>query len=392
MRSPPSKIRRTFSRVSHLRNPVANAGFVDRLNPLKSKSRRKFLRSFAPVQSPLRRIFIGGMFFGSTLIAAIVGYTLLGCPILTSIYMVVITIFGVGYGEACPVNEVGDRIFTMAVIIAGTSSAVYTVGGFFQMLAEGELHQALDSRRKTKDIERLRQHILICGFGRIGQVLATRLLETQEAFVIIDNNSERIAKAEAQGLRVYQGNATDEETLIAAGIRQAKVLATVLPDDAANVFITLTAKELNPKLMVVARGELPSTEKKLRLAGADHVILPANISGARMANLITQPSTVEFLDGSEEWTRLSELLAQIDVQVEELQIPISSPLVGRQVGDLELRGKGTFIVVALKKVTGELLTHPDRHTQLDGGDTVIVLGHRGDMPWFAQSYDVRGQR
>lgn len=342
------------------------------------------------MQSPLRRILIGGILFASTLVGAAIGYMLFDCAPLDAIYMVIITIFGVGFGEFCPVSP-GQRVFTIFVIVAGSSAAVYTVGGFVQMLAEGEIKQVLEHRRKNKDLASLEQHAIICGYGRIGQVLARKLTEANQEFVIIDNNLDRLNSAEESGYRVYEGNATDEETLLAAGIERARVLATVLPDDASNVFITLTARGLNPSLEIVARGEMPSTEKKLKLAGADHVVSPASISGMRMANLITHPNALEFLDQSEQRTRLNELLAQIDVQVDELIIPSDSPLLGQTIGDLEVRGKGTFIVVALRKSDGEIITHPDHGLPLLAKDVVIVLGHRGDIPKFNHLFRLKSQ-
>jgi len=343
------------------------------------------------MRSPTRGVITGAIFFTLTLIFAVTGYILMGCSPLDALYMVVITIFGVGYGEMCPTSPL-QKIFTILVIIAGVVSAAFIIGGIVQMVTEGEIHRALDSRRKTKDIESLEGHTIVCGFGRIGLILARKLTEEREPFVILDSNGDRIAAAEEMGFRVYQGNATDEETLQAAGIERARVLATVLPDDAANVFITLTGRGLNPHLMIVARGELPSTEKKLRLAGANHVVSPASISGQRMANLITHPNTVEFLDQGDERARLNELLAQIDVQVDELTIPAHSPLVGKTIGDLEVRGKGTFIVVALRRQDGEITTHPGYATLLSGGDTVIVLGHHGDLPQFTRMFQVKNQR
>jgi voltage-gated potassium channel len=337
------------------------------------------------MRSPLQRILTGAIFFLLTLVGAVVGYILLGCPILDSIYMVVITVFGIGYSEFCPISPI-QRIFTIFVIVAGYSSAAYTVGGFIQMITEGEIKQVLEHRRKARDLASLEQHTIICGYGRIGQVLARKLAEADQDFVIIDHNPERLAAAEENGHRIYQGNATDEQTLLSVGIGRAKVLATVLPDDASNVFITLTARGLNPTLEIVARGEMPTTEKKLRLAGADHVVSPASISGMRMANLITHPNTLEFLDQNEERTRLNELLAQIDVQVDELTIPPNSPLVGKTIGDLEVRGKGTFIVVALRKAHGEIITHPDHGLPLAARDVVIVLGHSGDIPKFTRLF------
>jgi voltage-gated potassium channel len=342
------------------------------------------------MRSPTQGIVTGAVFFALTFFGAVTGYMIFGCPPLDAIYMVVITIFGIGYGEFCPVSPY-QRFFTMLVIIAGVVSAAFIVGGIVQMVTEGEIHRALDTHRKTRDLESLKEHTIICGFGRIGLILARKLTEERESFVIVDNNADRIAAAEEMGFRVYQGNATDEDALQAAGIERARVLATVLPDDAINVFITLTARGLNPSLMIVARGELPSTEKKLRLAGADHVVSPASISGQRMANLITHPNMVEFLDQSDERTRLNELLAQIDVQVDELTIPDNSPLVGKTIGDLEVRGKGVFIVVALRRADGEIMTHPGFKTQLNSGDTVIVLGHHGDLPQFAKLFHVNSQ-
>lgn len=339
------------------------------------------------MQSPFQRIVTGATFLVVTIVCALIGYMGFGCPFLDALYMVVITIFGVGYGEFCPVSP-STRLFTILVIVAGVVSVTYIVGGVVQMMAEGEMKQVLEHRRKTRDLENLQRHTIICGFGRIGQVLSRQLVESKQPFVILDNSEERIAIAEEMGYRVFLGNATDEYTLLAAGIERAKVLATVLPDDAANVFITLTARGLNPDLVIVARGEMSSTEKKLRLAGADHVVLPANISGQRMANLITHPNTIEFLDQNDERARLNELLAQINVQVDELTIPPNSLLVGHPLADLEVRGKGIFIVVALKK-DGKLIIHPDHTTLLNVGDTVIVLGHRGDIPKFTRLYKMK---
>lgn len=339
--------------------------------------------------SPLQRILVGAIFFSITLFVAVIGYTVFKCPLFTAIYMVIITVFGVGYGEVCPVQSPTERLFTIFVIVAGYASAAYTVGGFIQMIAEGEIKQVLEQRRKTRDIASLEQHTIICGYGRIGQVLAHKLADTEQPFVVIDQNLERLTSAEEMGYRVCQGNATDEQVLETAGIDRAKVLATVLPDDATNVFITLTARGLNPRLIIVARGELPTTEKKLLLAGADHVVSPASISGMRMATLITHPNTIQFLDQSEDRSRLNELLSQIDVQVDELSIPHDSPLAEGTIADLEVRGKGTFIVVALRKVSGEIITHPEHGTRLNGGDTVIVLGHRGDIPNFRKLYNMK---
>lgn len=334
------------------------------------------------------KIAIGTAFFILTIIVAVIGYLLFGWTTLEAIYMVVITIFGVGYGEVKPLETAPEKIFTIFVILAGTSSALYIVGGFVQMVAEGEITRAFDAQRKRNTIASLENHTIICGYGRIAQVMASQLAKKAQTFLIIDHDSQRIALAEERGFLVKAGDATDEDILEAAGIKNAGVLATVLPDDSTNVFISLTARELNPDLLIIARGNLPSTEKKLRLAGADHIISPATVSGIQMANLITRPSSSDFLEQQDRHHSLNELLAQIDVRMEELTIPSHSSLVGKTVGELEIRGKGAFILVALRRSSGELVTHPHSSMMLNSQDTLIVLGQEEKLPKFARYYQL----
>ena len=222
-------------------------------------------------------------------------------------------------------------------------------------------------------------------------MLAQKLKADQQNFIILDRDPDRISAAESQGYLVYLGNATDEEQLKAVGIERARVLSTVLPDDAANVFISLTARELNPKLMIVARGTLPSSEKKLRLAGADQVILPATIGALRMAYLISHPHAVNFVAQDDGRENLNELLAEIDIQVNELLVSAESPLLGRTISDVETGGRGTFIVVALRRQEGDVVIHPGHQEILTEGDAVMIMGHQGDMPNFAQRSAARSQ-
>jgi voltage-gated potassium channel len=335
----------------------------------------------------LKRVVFGGLFFCTTLLVAVLGYRLSGWSWIDSVYMVVITVFGVGYGEVRPITTLFLRIFTICVIIAGTTSAVYIVGAFLQMVTEGEINKAIGVRRMNRDIESLRRHVIVCGFGRMGQILARQLSQSKLDFVVIDHDQERVVMAEALGYLVKFGNATEEPILMAVGIHRAKILATVLPDDAINVYITLTARELNPALRIFARGELPSTEKKLKLAGADQVVLPASISAQRMAYMITHPVTLDFLSQDDGRQTLNELLSQVDIQVDELVVVPDSPIIGTTIGDIEIRGKGTFIVVALRRAAdGTTVIHPDRSLELGSRDILIVMGHRGDLPRLVQKY------
>jgi voltage-gated potassium channel len=321
--------------------------------------------------------------FLATVVVAVIGYVLAGWQFLDAVYMVVITIFGVGYGEVRPLSPT-LKVFTILVIIAGTSSAVYAVGGFLQLITEGEINRVLGARRMTRGIETLNQHVIICGFGHIGQILCQELHQNHFPFVVIDRDADKVTQAEVMGYLVRQGDATSEAVLLSVGIEKARVLATVLQNDAVNVFITLTARGLNPQLTIVARGEEPSTEKKLRLAGADQVVLPAAIGGLHMAHLITHPAAVDFLDQELSRGMLNEQLAQIDLQLMDLSISEHSSLVGKKLDYLEVRGRNSFLVIAIRRADGLSMTNPDRETILQAGDSVIVIGNKHDMPQLMQ--------
>jgi voltage-gated potassium channel len=337
----------------------------------------------------MQRILTGLLSFACTIVVAVSGYMIAGWNFLDAIYMVVITVFGVGYGEPQPVSTPALRVFTMFVIISGALSTAYTVAGFVQMITEGEIHRALGARRKMKELQSLTKHTIICGYGQVGQILSRKLLQEKKSFVIVEGDEERAAKAQALGYLVVPSNPTDEQSLLQAGIERAKILSTVMPDDTQNVFITLTARELNPDLVIIARGETPSTEKKLKLAGADQVVMPAAIGADRIAQTIINPSIIDFLQESEGRTSLNEMLSQINIQLDELMIAPDSPFVQKSLGTLEARGQSTFIVIAVRQADGLLIDHPAPDFMLSAGDTVILLGHRGDIPQFAQKFAMK---
>ncbi len=337
----------------------------------------------------MRRILIGAVFFGLTCVTAVSGYMLAGWSFLDSIYMVVITVFGVGYGETQPLAKPELKVFTMGVIIAGCSSGIYVVGGFVQMLAEGEINRALGTRRMSKGIEKLSGHALICGFGRVGQMLAHDLLKAEQSLVVIDNNEGRVQEAQAAGYLAVRGSASEEQTLVEAGIDRARVLATVLPDDSANVFITLTARELNPTIEIIARAESPSSEKKLLRSGANRVVMPAFIGATKIATMITCPSAEGLLLDDVGKMHLNEELKQIGLEMTEVEIKPGSPLLGQTVGDVEVSGSGGLVIVALKKADGTLVRDPRPDVKLAGGDVFIILGHSNALPQVTRRMSIR---
>ncbi len=330
-----------------------------------------------------RRIATGALFFLITCVTAVAGYMIAGWQLLDAVYMVVITVFGVGYGETKPLESPFLKIFTMGVIIAGCSSGIYVVGGFVQMIAEGEINRMMGTRRMSKGIERLSGHVLICGFGRVGQMLAHDLAGSGISMVIIDSNESRVLDAQRAGLLSVLGSASEEPTLEAAGIKHARVLATVLPDDAANVFITLVARDMNPTIEIIARAEAPSTEKKLLRSGANRIVMPALIGATKIAHMIVRPSAEDLLMGLTGKTHLNEELKQIGLELSEIEIQANSALVGKTVADVEVGGGG-YVVVAIKRADGSVVRNPESDFSLAAGDLFMIVGHKDAVPQLSQ--------
>jgi len=331
------------------------------------------------MRAPLHRIRLGAIVLAVIFVAAVLGYHALGYGWLDAIWMVVITVSSVGYGEKSVFEDPAIKILSIAVIVFGLSAAAYTIGGLLQMITEGELERALGHRRMTRDIERLKDHVLICGFGRMGEMLARDLKSMRRLFVIVDNDLDRIADAESHRYLCLSGDATEEETLRQVGIERARSLVTGLPNDAASVFITLTSRNLNPNLQIIARAEHPSTEKKLRQAGADRVVMPALVGARQMARLITRPSTADLM----------ELVAEtsfLDYELDEIAVPDDSKLARVTVRETEAHRRHRLLVVAVKEKDGNMVLNPDAEYTFKSGDVVIFMGHTEDIARFREEY------
>ncbi|MFO0687288.1 MAG: potassium channel protein [Myxococcota bacterium] len=338
---------------------------------------------------PIRRLVAAAAVFVGICVLGVVGYRMAGWSSLDAFYMVIITIFGVGYGEVRPIDSTGLRLFTASLIVAGYGATVYVVGGLVQLVTEGEINRAMGARRMNRDIKQLRDHTILCGYGRVGRILARSLRTAGVPLVVVDRSRERIVEAEVDGHRVVLGDAADEAVLASAGVGQAAQLAAVLPNDAANVFVTLTATGINRHLVVIARAEDPASESKLRRSGAEHVILPASIGAQRIANLITRP-TAEDLLATNRGIRgdLREELDALGLRVEEMRLAEGSPLVGQPIRAIEIGGNHGFLIVGLRRGDGSVVVNPDDGLTLASGDTVIVLGHANDLPELRRRYEL----
>jgi voltage-gated potassium channel len=300
--------------------------------------------------------------------------------------MVVITIFSVGYHEIQPVDTTGLRIYTMLVIIVGSAAVIYVIGGFAQMLLDGDFRQMLRIRKMANEISKLKDHVIVCGYGRMGSTLAHQLSDRNRGLVIIERDEQIVAEAAEDGHLALHGNAIDEEVLIAAGVKNANTLATVLSDDAANVYITITARDLNADLQILARGEQSSTVSKLHRVGANHVVLTTSIGADRLAKLILRPSTEALLRSDELPAGLSEELEAMGLEFDELRVTEDSPLAGHRLGDMRIKDHLGFLIVAVRKKGGDVVVNPPADTIMEAGDEVVVLGHAVDIPRLCDAF------
>jgi voltage-gated potassium channel len=231
----------------------------------------------------------------------------------------------------------------------------------------------MDEHRKSKEIDSIKDHAIICGYGRIGQVLARDLEAKEFPFLVLDNNAERVALAHTHGFLALMGDAGDEGTLTEAHIERAVVLATVLPNDMVNVFITLTARNMRPDLRIIARAEDPATEKKLKQAGANEIILPAFVGGMQIANSITHPSLDSILQHGSR--HINNDLKELGVEIVEHRV-VPDGTNDRKTVTQFLRGiESHCLVLAVKKTDGSLLQHPSGTYRLEANDVVIMLSH-----------------
>jgi voltage-gated potassium channel len=305
----------------------------------------------------------------------------MGWGFMDSFYQVFITISAVGLTEVHPLVSTPLRLHTMLVIALGLVSVAFTLGGFISLLTEGEFQKYLGHQRMMRQIETLERHTIVAGFGRVGALVCDGLASSRMPFVIIEMAPDRVPEMEARAFPHLIGDATDETILKEAGIERASVLVTAMPNDAANVFITLTARELSPKLMIIARAEQPSTQKKLRQAGANHVIMPAVIGAHRIVSLLTNPTAVEFVE-------LVTRQGSLAIEMDDVPIRDDSPLSGRTLRDADIGRLTGVIVIAVKRGDGRLEFPPSGDHAFEPGDSIVVLGRRANLDQFREKFAV----
>jgi voltage-gated potassium channel len=282
-----------------------------------------------------------------------------------SLYVTVQTLTTVGYGDIPP-HSAGGRLFAVVVMLIGAGGVALAISTIVQSVVKWELVSAFGQRRLSKKMSKLRDHYIICGSGRVGSHLIRDLLAANESFVIIENDQQRAAEFSQRGLTVLVGDATLEESLREVGAEHARGLAACLPNDADNVYVVLTARDVNPNLRIVARAAEEQAEAKLLRAGANHVIAPTIIGGHRMAVALTKPAVSEFMD--------SITANELGLGFEQVEVDASSSLVGKDLRATPIRAELDVVIVSIRRQSGEILFNPAAGTTVEAGDILIAIG------------------
>lgn len=306
-------------------------------------------------------------------VVSTLGYVVAGWPLGDAAYMVLLTIFSVGYGEVRPIDTAALRLWTTATIVLGCTGMIVLTGALVQVFTLFQFRRMMGLDRMMSDIERLVGHVVICGYGRIGVQLARALAEARHPFVILERDHAKVEEAKAAGHLCMDCEATHEEALKQAGVERARVLASVLPDDAANVFITLSARNLNPKIEIIARGEAPTTENKLFHAGADKVVLPTHIGAERIVELILYPATASVVGEGGPMSDIRRNLHDFGLDLEAVTAAERGALTGETVGEAERRGNGAFFVVQIDRANGQSIQHPGEDVRIEAGDRILLV-------------------
>jgi voltage-gated potassium channel len=323
-----------------------------------------------------RRLRLALAVLACVMVVGTVGYLILGFGLLDAVYQTVTTVTTVGFREVQPLSDAGI-VFTIVLILLGVGTALYALGVLIQTLVEGDLHDVFGRRRMERKIADIERPVIVCGFGRVGREIAKDVVDAGAVPVIVDRNAERL---ESSPYATVVGDATDDGVLRRAGLERARALVAALDTDAGNLFVTVSARALRPDLFIVARVRVDESIEKLRRGGADRVVNPQSIGGARMAAFVLQPHVTEFLD-------VVMHDRDIEFRLEEVTVAPDSPIVGDTLRDAQIRNRTGALVLALRDENGEFSTNPSPDARLGGGQVLIAIGTPRELTALADLAD-----
>ena len=301
------------------------------------------------------------------ILVGISGYMIIeGWGLFDAIYMTIITLSTVGYGEVHETG-LGGRIFTIILIIIGVFIIAYIVGLVAEIFLEGEIRSILGRRKLDRKIQSLKDHYIICGYGRIGRTICNVLTKRSIPLIVLEKEEQARQELEQDKILYIDRDATHEESLIDAGVRRAKGLVSVVSSDPENVYITLTARGLNPELFILSRAEYSATKAKLLQAGANKVVLPYSIGARRMAQAIIRPAVSDFIE-------LAMHESSFELAIEEIVVGNNSPFANLTLIESKIRKELDIIVIGIKKKDDRTLFNPSSQTTIQPGDLLIAMG------------------
>jgi voltage-gated potassium channel len=305
---------------------------------------------------------------GAVALMGTAGYMVIeGWGLWDAFYMTMISVTTVGYKEVHPMSRLGEA-WTITVLVLGVGTLFYTASQVIAEVVEGEFYQSFESRRYKRMIDQLTNHFIICGYGRIGSVIADEFKRQGIPYVVIDRDPDRVHEVIAGGALAVEADASREDVLLRVGIQTARGLIAAVGTDAENVYTVLTARVLRPDIYIIARIESADAEHKLRRAGADRVLSPYQLGGVQMAATALRPAVVDFM-------RLATTSERMDLAAEQVAVSAGSRFIGRSIKDANLRQEFGVIVVAIKRAAGHMEFNPSPEARIEQGDQLVVLGH-----------------
>ncbi len=319
--------------------------------------------------------------FLSLVTTGTVGFHLIeSLSLLDSLYMTIITVFTVGFRELSEPMSPQGQVFTIFIILGGVGSVLYTFTKIAEIVYEGAVNKIWRRRRMEKTIQKLKDHYIICGHGRLGNIVRERLEEENLPSVVIDNSEEGLAELREKKNCLYiDGDATNEEVLNMAGIKKAKAVAALLATDADNLYLVMTVKMINPSLFVLSKVTSEEAERKIIQIGANKVVSPYKESALKIAQGLIRPTLVDFLD-------LIIRRSELSLLMEEIVVKKDAMIVNRTLADCDIRRKANVIVVAIKKPGKAIVFNPSPGMNIEPGDTLLVLGNNEDLTLFEKTY------
>ena len=298
-------------------------------------------------------------------LGTVVFHRIEGWSILDSLYVTAQTVTTVGFGDLTP-RTIWGRAFATVFMLVGVGIVLYALTSAVQSIVQSEMVATFGRRRLSRKMSKLRNHFIICGAGRVGSHLIRSLQGSDETFIVIESNAQKVSQLLDFGIAVLVRDATLEESLIEAGVEHAKGLAACLPNDADNVYVVLTARDLNPDIHIVARAAEEQAEAKLIRAGANRVVAPTIIGGHRMAMALTKPAVGDFLD--------SITANQLDLGFEQLEVEPVSSFVGRRLSETNIRSQLNIVIVSIRRANGDIVFNPNAEAVIQAGDMLIAIG------------------